>query len=87
MGIQVICATSQEEAVQAIQLIKALASQKRSFETEYHKAAELNKAGFLTEKDVVWTVASGPLGAETVAYGEFAGQSIGLTLFFLSHGS
>ena len=78
MGIHVICADSQEEAVHAIQLMKVLAGQKTSFDIEYHKAEVLSDAGFLTEDDVVWTVASGPLGAETVAYREFVGTSIGI---------
>lgn len=48
------------------------------FEMERRKAEALNSMGFLGEKDVVWTVASGPFGLETAAYGEYAGQSIGI---------
>lgn len=82
MDIQVICAASQEDAVRAIQLMEARADQQRRFETEYRKAAALNNAGFLTENDIVWTVAAGPFGAETVAYEDFAGQSIGIDPMF-----
>ncbi len=79
---QVIYAGSQEEAVIAIKLAKAFADQTRIFEMEYYKAAALNDAGFLKENDIVWTVAAGPYGAESIAYGEFAGQSIGIDPLF-----
>ena len=79
---QVIYAESHEEAAIAIKLAEALANQTMIFEAEYCKAAALNNAGFLTEDDIVWTVAAGPYGAETIAYGEFAGRSIGIDPLF-----
>lgn len=79
---QFTCAESPEEAAIAIKLAKALANQTMIFEAEYCKAAALNNAGFLTENDIVWAVAAGPYGAEIIAYGEFAGQSIGIDPLF-----
>ena len=79
---QAIHAESPEEEAIANKLSKAFANQTMRFELEYCKAAALSDEGFLTENDIVWTVASGPYGAEIIAYGEFAGQSIGIDPLF-----
>jgi len=63
-----------------------LRNQKLLHDYESHKAEALHNRGFLGSDDVVWTVAAGPFGAETVAYGRYAGMSIGIDPRFPNEG-
>lgn len=70
--------SSEDEIVKAITFGIASRDQHMRFQTERLKAEALNSMGFLGKDDIVWAVASGPFGAEIVAYSIYAGQSIGI---------